>query len=268
MQYDPMAEEENAPLSHVGSDATECYPLEREVPLHVDPYSSPELVFLSVVSHEFRTPLTSVLGYAELLNDGVMGELTSEQQRVVARIVLSSRHMTNLINQVLEFTRLATQKTEIQLEPVNVREFVDDLIGLVSPTIAEHDDIHFSLATLPPHEIIQTDVSLLRQILINLLTNAVRFTPSGTVTFATQLTVKTVMFSVQDTGIGMSEQDVVRATNPFWQKREPGCIQQGLGLGLAVVQHAVELLGGKLRLESEIGIGTTATVTFSRFRFP
>jgi PAS domain S-box-containing protein len=216
--------------------------------------------FLAVMSHELRTPLTAIMGYTELIIDGISGPITDVQQRQLTRIDASARHLVHLIEGILSFARVEAGSEKVQLELVDLRQTTAEAVVLVHPAAIKKG---LRVVTnvppiLPP---IHTDPGKLRQILINLLSNAVKFTERGTVGVAVQREPSGARVRVWDTGIGIASDHFERIFDPFWQveqahRRHTG----GTGLGLSVTRHLARLLGGDVGVESRLGEGSTFTV--------
>lgn len=213
--------------------------------------------FISVLSHEFRTPLAAIIGYADLLSTGVAGELSPRQSRQLERICASAWHLTQLVDQILAFSRIEAGHESPVFEKVDVGAVAREAVALVGPGAAakglgiacELDDSAIEL---------HTDSGKLRQILLNLLSNAVKFTEKGGATLAVRRNGAGVAFSVRDTGIGIAANDLDRVFERFWQAHHQDAeFVSGAGLGLTVSRHLVSLLGGELAVESEPGQGST-----------
>jgi signal transduction histidine kinase len=213
--------------------------------------------FISVISHEFRTPLTAIIGYADLLSSGVSGELAPTQARQLDRVRASAWHLTQLVDQILSFSRIEAGAEQVAPEPTDVAALARDAVSLVGPSAAAKG---LGVACeLPEGEIIlRTDSGKLRQVLLNLLNNAVKFTEKGGVLVRLVRTGSGIEFVVQDTGIGIEPEHMERIFDRFWQanQHESRAIS-GAGLGLTVSRHIVRLLGGELVAESEVGKGST-----------
>ena len=219
--------------------------------------------FLSRVSHELRTPLNVILSMAKLgLNDKQLAESTDR----FAKIISSSNHLSDIINDVLEMSRMESGKTEIKREATSLKPVAAECVELFALQAKENDIALVSSVdeTLP--ETLSGDEFRIRQVLINLLSNAVKFTKNGQVSLDVTVTERTadqcnVLFEVADTGIGMSEDFLPRVFSPFEQ--EDSFLSRryaGSGLGLSISSHLVELMGGKMKIESKLGEG-------SRFSF-
>jgi signal transduction histidine kinase len=216
---------------------------------------------LAVVSHDLRTPLTAIVGYADLLAMGIPHALPAESAAQVERIRKSAQHLMYLMNELLTFTRLDAGHEQLQVRDVDVRDVVREVAAFVEPSARANG---LRLATSLPAEPVplRTDPDKLRQVLLNLAGNAVKYTPDGEV----RLTLSPdgnhgAVVQVQDTGVGISTEDLSKIYEPFWQvdatKRSH---DGGTGLGLSIVRRMVDLLGGRVEVQSELGRGTTFIV--------
>ncbi|NTU82207.1 MAG: PAS domain S-box protein [Chloroflexales bacterium] len=220
--------------------------------------------FLANMSHELRTPLNAVLGRAELLREEVHGPLNERQLRSVVSIEESGRHLLELINDILDLSKIEANKLELQLEPMSVADLCQSSMRLVNEAAQKRQ---ISLRTdLDPHiSIIVGDPRRLKQILLNLLSNAVKFTPPGG---QVGLEVRgdkpggSLTFSVWDTGIGIADADLPRLFRPFEQLDSSLSRQyEGTGLGLSLVARLAKLHGGSVAVQSKLGQGSRFTVT-------
>ncbi|HWK88909.1 MAG TPA: ATP-binding protein [Longimicrobium sp.] len=220
--------------------------------------------FLAVMSHELRTPLNAILGYAELLQLGVPHPLETGSVQQVDRIGASARHLLQIIEQILAFSRLEAGREEAHPDDVELGELVRETAALLQP-LAGQKGLEFGLE-LPPRPVpMRTDPGKVRQILLNLLSNAIKFTEAGTVSLGAADANGVVRITVRDTGVGLSPEQLPQVFEPFWQADHSRTRQAGgTGLGLSVTRRLVELLGGDVRAESEAGQGTTFTVTLPR----
>jgi PAS domain S-box-containing protein len=218
--------------------------------------------FIGVISHEFRTPLTAIIGYADLLSIGAAGELSPRQARQLDRIRASAWHLTQLVDEILSFSRLEAGAEVVTLEPTEIVSLTRETAALIAPGAAAKE---LGIACeLPDQEItIATDGGKLRQVLLNLLGNAIKFTEKGGITLRLRTLADGVEFVVQDTGVGIAPEHRDRVFERFWQVSQESRHVSGAGLGLTVSRRLVELLGGELELHSEVGVGST----FS-FRLP
>ncbi|MDI6784995.1 MAG: ATP-binding protein, partial [bacterium] len=218
--------------------------------------------FLANMSHELRTPLNSILGFSELLKEPAFGPLTEKQFEYLNNIASSGRHLLELINDILDLAKVDAGKIELHLEPLPIVQLLDEVQSIVR-SIAKEKNIRV-LRELPPDlTTIPVDHSRFKQIMYNLLSNALKFTPeNGTVTITANPEKDAVRISVQDTGIGIAEEDQARIFNEFEQVDGSRARKyEGTGLGLALTKRLVELHGGNIWVESEIGKGTKFTFT-------
>jgi signal transduction histidine kinase/PAS domain-containing protein len=216
--------------------------------------------FLAVTSHELRTPLTAIMGYTEILAEGLSGPITEEQRHQLDRIDVSARHLLRLIEQILAFASAEAGRERVDLETVDLRAIANEVVMLIHPT-ATKKGLQL-IMTLPPElPLIRTDGGKLRQILINLLANAVKYTEGGTVGIAMHSETGGVRVRVWDTGIGIAAQYLERIFDPFWQVEQPQTRRVGgTGLGLSVTRHLARLLGGDVEVESRLGEGSSFAV--------
>jgi PAS domain S-box-containing protein len=220
--------------------------------------------FLAVMSHELRTPLNAILGYTDLLVMGVPHPLQEGSTRQVQRIGASARHLLQIIEQILAFSRLEAGREEAFPEEVELCELVRETAALIQP-LAGQKGLEFDLQ-LPDDPIpLVTDPGKLRQILLNLLSNAIKFTESGVVGLRAEAADGGVRITVRDTGVGLAPEHLERVFEPFWQADHSRTRQAGgTGLGLSVTRQLAQLLGGEVSAESQVGQGTTFTVTLPR----
>jgi signal transduction histidine kinase len=221
--------------------------------------------FLASMSHELRTPLNALAGYAELLEMGIHGELPPAQKDMVARIRRSQRHLQGLIEDVLGFARIEAGKLEIELDDVAVGASVVRVSEFVLPQFAAKS-LDFDVAPVDPRLRVRADRDRLQQIILNLLTNAAKFTPAnGSVRVAIETAGSTVRINVIDTGVGIPADKHEAIFEPFVQlsgpnKSGPG----GTGLGLAISRNLARAMNGDVTVRSESGSGSTFTIELPR----
>jgi len=219
--------------------------------------------FLSAMSHELRTPLNAVLGLSESLAEGVYGEMNAKQAQSINTIAESGRHLLSLINDLLDIAKIGAGKMELDLKKANVEDMCQASLRLVLEQ-AQKKNLKLTLAMDNKSVMLTADERRLKQILVNLLSNAVKFTPDGgSVTLETKCDVESesLVFSVRDTGIGIATEDLKRLFSPFTQlDSKLSRLYAGTGLGLTLVLKLVELHGGSVAVESEIGKGSCFTV--------
>lgn len=238
--------------------------------------------FLANVSHELRTPLNAIVGFVDLLREGVYGELGPRQVKPVERIEASANHLRHLVDQVLDLAKMAAGRLEIHTETIDLRPFVLDVASEIESLVSEKG-LSLSLvmgAALPR---IRTDPTHLRQILVNLLGNAVKYTNQGGIVIRTKLVDSLpdsgpgpaqgdraiipanpwIGIQVIDTGIGIAPSDQSRIFEEFEQidaGPRGNSAERGTGLGLAISRRLAALIGGMVELESELGKGSTFTL--------
>ena len=222
--------------------------------------SAAKTEFLAVMSHELRTPLTAILGFSDQLRHTLPE--AAEAKRYASIICSSGNHLLNLINDVLDFSRIDAGHLQLQMSPVVVQEAVETSRAMVEAA-ADAKTVTVTADLAPDLPILYADEQRLRQVLINLLSNAVKFTPAGgSVTIgARRASANEVELTVADTGIGMAAEDIPRALETFQQldnslARSYG----GVGLGLPLANALVALHRGRLTIASEPGKGTTVSV--------
>jgi signal transduction histidine kinase len=219
-------------------------------------------VFLAHMSHELRTPLNAIIGFSDLLLGDVAGKINRKQRQCLEDILSSGRHLLSLINDVLDLSKVEAGKMDIRPECLRLADVVDEVVTAVKPML---DDSRHELAIhiaeqLPP---VFGDRNRLKQILLNLFSNAIKFTPDGgKLHLETSRKGDFCQVSMVDNGIGIRREDHTRIFEPFTQLDTlPGERKQGTGLGLALSRQLVELLGGKIWVESEYGKGSQFNFT-------
>jgi PAS domain S-box-containing protein len=216
--------------------------------------------FLAVVSHELKTPLNIITGFADLLHDGDAGPLSDVQRRHVERIQSASRQLLQLIDELLSYTRLESGPEAPLLQPVDVGAALRYAAAEAQPAAREKG---LEVKVLDGTElcVALTDPARLRRLLQALVSNAVKFTESGEILVQARRESSMLAVTVTDTGIGIAEEHMERIWEPFWQVEHPLVRRAGgTGLGLSLARRLVELLGGDIEVRSAPGAGTTFTV--------
>jgi len=221
--------------------------------------------FLAVMSHELRTPLNAILGYSELVEMGVHGPVTDAQRDAMGRIRRSGQHLLALVNNVLSLERAEVGESETELTSVPVAQLFGDADALTRPQ-AEAKGITLTVDTPPPELNVVGEREKAGQVLANLLSNAVKFTPAGgriSLTYAVD--DEAVYLRVTDSGLGVPAEELDRIFEPFVQL-DSGLTRkaEGAGLGLAISRRLARLMGGDLTVESEVGKGSTFTMSLVR----
>lgn len=238
--------------------------------------------FLANVSHELRTPLAAIVGFVEMLRDGAYGELTPRQVGPVERIETSANHLRELVDDILDLSKLAAARKEVHREPIALRPFVLDVASEIEPLVQEKGlALSIAVGTTLPR--LRTDPAHLRQILVNLLGNSVKYTERGSISIRARMIDASgseaqraqlperlpaahgvwIAMSVHDTGIGIGPENQERVFDEFEQVNagpRGDSIRRGTGLGLSISRRLVQLLGGDISLESEPGKGSTFTL--------
>ncbi len=225
--------------------------------------------FLATMSHELRTPLNSIIGFTGILVKGMAGPLTPEQARQLAMVQGSARHLLELINDVLDISKIEAGQTRIHLEHFDLRLSIERVLSSVRP-MAEKKGIALDASISPELVDMLSDKRRVEQILLNLLNNAIKFTDAGSITLAAQrversgpdaLPFEAVEIRVSDTGIGIKQEDLDTLFQPFRQL-DSGLTRQheGTGLGLAICRRLSSLLGGEIRAASTWGKGSEFSV--------
>jgi signal transduction histidine kinase len=227
-----------------------------------EPTSAPESQFLGNISHEFRTPLNAILGYTHMLLQGVSGPVTELQRKSLSRIDSNSRHLLALINDILDITRIEAGRMPLSATSFQVADVVDDVMSELEPIIRRSSLTVTARIerTLPP---VTTDQQKVRHIVLSLLSNALAFTPSGSVTITAGCEPVTgaLTIDVRDTGMGIPEESRRRIFEDFRQLDDsPARGHDGAGLGLSISRRLAKMLGGSIDLDSEVGRGSTFTL--------
>jgi PAS domain S-box-containing protein len=220
--------------------------------------------FLATMSHELRTPLNAIIGFSEMLSGQYFGELGSRKYiEYAGDIRTSGEHLLQLVNDVLDLSAIEAGELQLVKESVNLTDVIEDCAPIVVNGAAQKGVIYASSVPdgMPP---IVADRRAMKQILLNVLSNAIKFTPSGgSITLSATMSDSAVTVRIKDTGIGISEHILPGLTEPFVRgESNPYKSQEGTGLGLAIVKSLVELHDGALEIASEPGAGVTVTMTF------
>jgi signal transduction histidine kinase len=221
--------------------------------------------FLANMSHELRTPLNAIIGFADLLHDGVVGPVEAQQREFLGDIRISSRHLLQLINDVLDLAKIESGTLDIAPEPVDLARVIGEVRDILRGTVTNRRlDVELEL----PAELgrVTVDPAKLRQILYNYLSNALKFTPDGgRVTIRAQVLDTVFRIEVEDTGIGIAADDLRKLFVPFRQLDASTTKRyQGTGLGLALTRRLAEAHGGKVGVHSVRGAGSTFWVELPR----
>jgi len=216
--------------------------------------------FLASMSHELRTPLNTIIGFSNLLETGMVGELTPEQQKQIEMINGAGRHLLSLVNEVLDLASIEAGRIQVERGLLDVSHAVHEVVESLT-VLAEEKGLDLSVTVSPGSEGLVTDGRRLEQVLFNLLGNAIKFTESGSVRLDVRHDDGDVVFTVIDTGRGIPAEELPYIFDEFYQVEHPDVAKpEGTGLGLSVSRRLVELLGGTIGVQSEPGAGTIFTV--------
>lgn len=221
--------------------------------------SEAKSAFLATMSHELRTPLNAIIGYQSLLKEGIDGPLNKSQLAQLTRIRASADHLLGLIDEILTFSRVEAGKEIVRREEVSLRSIIDEALTMIAPLA----DVKKLTLRAEGHDArLFTDGNKVRQILLNLLSNAIKFTDSGEVLARSRADGEKIAVSIIDTGIGIAAENLGRIFDPFWQVEQRSTRKVGgTGLGLSVSRSLAQLVGGDIGVESELGKGSTFTLT-------
>ncbi|MBO6519450.1 MAG: hypothetical protein JJ900_01055 [Rhodospirillales bacterium] len=224
--------------------------------------------FLSNMSHELRTPLNAIIGFADMIYAASFGPIGSKYQEYARDISLSGHHLLDLVTDILDISRVEAGKLELNWERVDLQEIFDACETMLRNRAADAGiQLEIELPDVVPH--LETDEFRIRQILINLIDNALKFSPRDSVirVSAARHDDGRLTLSVRDSGIGIAEEDIPRILEKFGQVRNSHQhTHGGVGLGLAITKLLVELLDGEMAISSEVGHGTTVSITFPEHR--
>ncbi len=218
--------------------------------------------FLANMSHELRTPLNAIIGFSEMIERKLLGSISENYREYGAIIHVSGEHLLSIINDILDAAKLNSGKTELYFEPIDINQTITEAVAMISKRV-EYARVQIATDLDPRCPIIEADALRIRQVLLNVLTNAVKFTPAGGhITVSTAVEGSDLRIAVTDTGIGMAPEDIPRALQPFTQVNSGTTrAQEGTGLGLPISKSLVELHGGRFELTSAPKIGTTVTIS-------
>ena len=221
--------------------------------------------FLTTMSHELRTPLNAIAGYVELLEMGLRGPITAEQRRDLERIRTSQQHLLGLISGMLDLTRIERGQVTYDIQPLPVQPFLAEVEGLITPQV-NAKSIALQCERCPADLVVLADREKLRQIMLNLLSNAIRHTPKGgAITIQTAGTADLITIAVEDTGPGIPSERREQIFEPFVQlDRSLSRAQEGLGLGLTISRDLARGMGGNLMVADQHRSGARFVLTLPR----
>lgn len=238
---------------------SELYERTRQQAVDLEEANRAKDEFLNVMSHELRTPLNVVSGYAQVLDEGVLGDISDEQRHAVQTIIFQSKELLRMINEILQVGSLQAGKVRVDFEDTDLNQLFRELVVACGVLSKKSIALNWNL---PPHlPVVRSDGDKIKHILQNLIHNALKFTEEGSVTVSAACTSSGVQFKVRDTGVGIGEEKLPLIFEMFRQvdsskTRSFG----GAGVGLFIVKRFVELLNGTIEVESTVGKGTTFTI--------
>ena len=213
------------------------------------------------MSHELRTPLNAIIGFSEVLSERLFGDVNDKQAEYLADIVASGRHLLSLINDILDLSKIEAGRMELDRADFDLPAAIGNTLALVRER-AQRRGIALASTLDPAVGTIHADERKVKQVLLNLLSNALKFTPEGgAITVRAGVEGDHVAIAVTDTGVGISPEDQAAVFEEFRQVGAAAKKVEGTGLGLAISRKFVELHGGTIRVESELGKGSTFTFT-------
>jgi PAS domain S-box-containing protein len=234
----------------------------RRQALELEQASAAKSQFLANVSHELRTPLNAILGYAAMTLQGVSGELSAPQRRNLSRIDANARHLLALINEILDITRIEAGRMPIQIVAFSLRDLLSEVTTELEPIIAK-SGLQVGTKFVSELPTIRSDRQKVKQIVVNLLSNALKFTSRGSITLRARLTARNMItVDVIDTGIGIPKSDHQKIFEDFRQvDSSPRRVYGGTGLGLSICRRLASMLRGTLKVESKLGKGSIFTLS-------
>ena len=241
------------------AEVARAYAVEREAAKQLREVDRSKRRFLANMSHELRTPLTNIIGFSRLMLKGIDGPLTEQQHSDIEIVYHNSQHLLGLINDLLDISHIEAGLMELEFREVDLTELIHSVMATASALVRDKD-IELCQEIAPNLPTVQGDVVRIRQVLLRLMANAAKFTEQGTIAVRSWLVDEQVMVSVSDTGVGIPPEDQERIFEQFEQGNlQNGRRPNGAGLGLALSKEFVEMHGGHIWVESEVGEGSTFT---------
>ena len=222
--------------------------------------------FLNQVSHELRTPLAVIIGYIECITDGLYGEIDPKHQEILQVVAKQSTHLKNMIDQILIYSRLEAGKQPLRVEELNLTRVLGDLRDTFD-FLCRQKGLELLWEIQRDAILVRSDATRLKEVISNLLQNAVKYTDKGSVTVRTgKLPTHSIMVEVEDSGMGISETHLASIFEPFMQvhKTSSENSRGGIGLGLSIVRKHLEQIGGTIQVRSELGKGSTFRIVLPR----
>jgi PAS domain S-box-containing protein len=260
-ELEERVQQRTAELEQRGQELTEANVRLEELSLH-------KSQFLANMSHELRTPLNSIIGYTKLMLDGLEGKINEEQKQDLQTVYKNSQHLLNLINDLLDLSRIEAGKVKVEYEAFTIAELLDEALPSIK-WLAQDKGLTLDYKVDPAINHIYADKAKTKQTLINILANAVKFTEKGGIKLNIAESDGEIVFSVSDTGMGIKKEDLAVIFDSFTQVG-PAQIAgfEGTGLGLAISKQFVEMQGGRIWAESQPGKGSTFYFTLPKKKAP
>jgi signal transduction histidine kinase len=217
--------------------------------------------FTATIAHELKTPLTSIIASAGLLSEEIQGGPQEPQQRLIQNILHSAQILEARISELLDVTKAEVSSLQLHLQPLHIESLLQDAAWQIHPEIQRKGQ-HLTLDLADSLPVVEADASRLEQVLLNLLSNASKFTPDGkNITLRAKKHKDSLTIEVQDSGIGISKENQARLFQPYYRVESDRQRYPGLGLGLALARQIIELHNGKIWVESELGKGSIFAVS-------
>ena len=219
--------------------------------------------FLASMSHELRTPLNGIIGFSQIMKDQLFGPLGNEHYAEYVRDIQGAgEHLLGIISDILDIARVETGDIEINITQINLSNLLDDCLRMVREQ-AESAEVFITLENKVESPYIMADDTRMKQVILNLISNSIKFTPQGEVIVSTEQIGDGLVIKVKDTGMGIPKKDMSLVLEPFGQSRKGAQVaHEGVGLGLHLAKTLTEMHDGTLTLESEVGVGTIVSLTF------
>lgn len=220
--------------------------------------------FLAKMSHELRTPLNSIIGFTGILKDGIAGPVSTEQSKQLTMVYDSATHLLNLINDILDISKVEAGKMELQFESFELRNLVNEVKNVITPLAEtkEKENVELLFNVNCSSKEVYSDKGKIRQVLLNLLSNAIKFTNRGMITLTCNQNADSLSFSVEDTGIGIPANRLADIFESFQQVDNSEVRNyEGTGLGLAITKQFIEMMGGTISVASKENKGTRFDIT-------
>jgi len=243
--------------------------LAKEKQLRTEAENSAKTEFLARVSHELRTPLNAIIGYSEMLLEDAEEEDADRYSGDLRKILDAGDHLLGLINDILDMSKVESGSMDLFIEKVSIEEVIEEVVSIIKPLVQKNQNQFKVISELPTGLEMSVDRTKLRQVLLNLLSNASKFTRKGTVTLKVEelkeASSPEIKFSVRDEGIGIDQSKMTKIFQRFTQADEDTTMKfGGTGLGLPITKAFLEMMGGSIEVISEIGKGSTFEVTLPR----